>query len=183
MNSQRRRLGLIFAVTAAMAFGASGMTSAQAADRGDGVLAAAAGDYFHVVDKKSGKCLDVKDRGTADGAIVQQYRCRDDVDGQKWTSVPNDDGTYALVNKGSGKCLDVSNGSIEDRAAVWQWACNGTAAQRWRAVAVGLGWNELRVRHSDKCLDVRNGSIEDRAPTVQFACNGATSQRWQFVAV
>ncbi len=67
-----------------------------------------------IINRNSGKCLDVVNASTADQANVQQFICRGTAN-QRWYVIPNiipttnaPDGTYRIVNMNSGKCLDWS---------------------------------------------------------------------------
>ena len=69
-----------------------------------------------------GRCLDVKQSGTANGTAVRLYDCNGSA-AQAWTV----SGTR-LVNVGSGKCLDAADA---DGTGLRIWDCDGAASQRW----------------------------------------------------
>jgi hypothetical protein len=96
-----------------------------------------------LVGQQSGRCLDLKDWGTADGTPVQLWDCGTDWN-QKWTRTGG-----TLVNPQSGNCLDVASGSTANGAKVRLWSCNGTGAQQWQFNANGTVTNP----QSGKCLD------------------------------
>ncbi|MFC5146818.1 RICIN domain-containing protein [Streptomyces aureoversilis] len=69
-----------------------------------------------MVNGGSGKCLDVRNGGTADGTPVQLYTCNGS-GSQRWvilTSVTGDRNVF--YNRQSEKCLDVSDSGAQ------QWA-------------------------------------------------------------
>ncbi len=72
-----------------------------------------------------GKCLDVKDNGTANGTAVQIWDCAGGAN-QRWTAA---DGT--LVAASSGRCLDVTNVSSADGTPLQIWDCGSGANQQW----------------------------------------------------
>src|SRR5581483_6530853 len=77
-------------------------------------------EQFEIMNKLSGKVLDVYGGSTADGAPIQQW---DYLGGnnQKWYLMPVAGGYFAIVNVQSGKVLDVSGQSINGGATIQQW--------------------------------------------------------------
>ncbi|MFE9458776.1 RICIN domain-containing protein [Streptomyces californicus] len=124
----------------------------------------------------SGKCADVADRSTADGAALVQWGCGNGVNQQFWLKSAGS-GRVQIVARHSGKCLAVRDGSTADGAAIAQYACDGTAAQQWKATGSGATVQLAAVR-SGKCLDVTNTSTSDGTSLIQWSCNGGTNQKW-----
>ncbi|MFD3530366.1 RICIN domain-containing protein [Streptomyces sp. NPDC058664] len=125
----------------------------------------------------SGKCADVADRSTADGAAVIQWGCANSVNQQFWLeSVGNS--RVQIVARYSGKCLAPKDGSTANGAAIAQYTCNGTSAQQWRVTGSG-STVQLSAVPSGKCLDVMNTSTNDGTPLIQWTCNSsAANQKW-----
>ncbi|MFC8899956.1 RICIN domain-containing protein [Streptomyces cinereoruber] len=124
----------------------------------------------------SGKCADVADRSTADGAALVQWGCGTGVNQHFWLKSAGD-GRVQIVARYSGKCLAARDGSTADGAAIVQYACDGTAAQQWRVTGSG-GTVRLAAVRSGKCLDVTNTSTSDGTPLIQWSCNGGANQKW-----
>ncbi len=114
-----------------------------------------------------GKCLDVRDGGSADGTAVQISSCTGSAR-QQWTVTPGS------TVKALGKCLDVSGGSTADGARVVLWSCNGRANQNWQANPDG----SLRNPQSGKCLDVSGGGSADGTLVHLWSCHGGANQKW-----
>ncbi|GAA1886561.1 ThuA domain-containing protein [Asanoa iriomotensis] len=114
----------------------------------------------------AGKCLDVRNGGTADGTQIQLYTCNGSA-AQTWTR--NGSTLRAL-----GKCLDVSGSGTANGTKIQLWTCNGTGAQSWSA-----GANSSLVNaNSAKCLDVSGNNSADSTIVHLWTCNGAANQRW-----
>jgi Ricin-type beta-trefoil lectin domain/Glycosyl hydrolases family 43 len=131
---------------------------------------------YRVTARHSGKCLDVQNPNTSDGARVGQYACS----GQPWQSWDFRDaggGFLNLVSRHSGKCLDVSGASTADGAQIIQWSCNGGTNQQWQWTPTG-SYHQLRARHSGKCADVVGASMADGALVKQYPCGTQTNQQW-----
>lgn len=98
-------------------------------------------DTYTVVNQFSGKCLDVANVSTADGAAVQQWTCNGGANQryklQTVTALGNSH-DYQLVAVHSGKCVDVSTISTAPGAKIHQWPCDAASAlttkknQIWR---------------------------------------------------
>ncbi|MFF4052770.1 ricin-type beta-trefoil lectin domain protein [Streptomyces chartreusis] len=117
----------------------------------------------------AGKCIDVRNSGTADGTPVQLYSCNG-TGAQRWTYVPGVGGTLRAL----GHCLDVSGGGTANRTKVQLWPCNGTGAQRWVT-----GPNSALINpQSGRCLDDPGSSTVDGTQLQIYDCNGAAAQRW-----
>ncbi|MEV6842626.1 chitosanase [Actinoplanes sp. NPDC051411] len=114
-----------------------------------------------------GKCVDVANASTANGAAIQLYDCNGSA-AQQWSLSGG-----ALVNAGSGKCLDVTSASVANGAKIQQYDCNGTAAQKWT-----LSGGELINSGSGKCLDVTGKSTANGARLQIWTCTGASNQIW-----
>ncbi len=131
-----------------------------------------------IVNKSSGKCVDVPSGSTADQVILQQFTCNGGAN-QNWQPRPSSLVALGgpIVSGNSGKCVDVPSGSTADGAQVQQFTCNGGGNQVWLSVANG----QLVNLTSNKCLDVPSGSTADQVKLQQFTCNGGNNQYWSLV--
>jgi hypothetical protein len=83
---------------------------------------------YILVNRNSGKALDVYNLATTDGARITQW-ARNDGSQQQWQFVDSGGGFYRLKSRLSGKVLDVHNFSTADGGAIVQWADgNGTTS-------------------------------------------------------
>lgn len=90
--------------------------------------------YYEIVNRLSGKALDVTDLGgaaVADGALVQQY-AYSGLDNQQWQLLPTGSGYYKIVNRSSGKVLDVIGVSTSDGAGIQVYTYLAGWNQQWR---------------------------------------------------
>ncbi|TXS20294.1 beta-xylosidase [Streptomyces sp. adm13(2018)] len=124
----------------------------------------------------SGKCADVADRSTADGAVLIQWGCANSVNQQFWLK-PAGTNRVQIVARYSGKCLAPKDGSTADGAAIVQYTCSGSTAQQWRVTGSG-GTVQLSASSSGKCLDVTNQSTSDGTALIQWSCNNGANQKW-----
>ncbi|MDH6455885.1 MULTISPECIES: RICIN domain-containing protein [unclassified Streptomyces] len=138
--------------------------------------------WFKLVNRRSGKVLDVSAGGTADGAKVIQYTSSGSAN-QQWQFLPNADGSFRLRARHSGRVLD-SSGDSAQGAQLIQWHDAGSDNQWWRLVDAGGGFHRVvNVRNSSWCVDVDGGSTADGARVIQQAVGSGTNQEWQIVGV
>ncbi|MGY0231325.1 RICIN domain-containing protein [Longispora urticae] len=137
--------------------------------------------WLQYSNKATGLCIDVKDRSTGNGAIVQEFGCK----------VPNSSGSgnqqftfqssgagVQIVAQHSGKCLDLANWSTADGGTVQQWACSGGANQQWKVQyhsANPNGTTNYMIKNvnSGKCLNHSNSGTA----LYQLTCNSASTQQ------
>ena len=133
-----------------------------------------------LVNRRSGKVLDVNGASTADGAVAVQWS---DTGGsnQQFTLTPNADGSYRLLNARSGKLLESPAGSAQGAQLV-QRSDTGSDNQSWQLVASQAAgcFNLVNVR-TGWCADVEGGSTVDGAKVVQWPATGGANQDWQIV--
>ncbi|KJY36980.1 non-reducing end alpha-L-arabinofuranosidase family hydrolase [Streptomyces katrae] len=137
---------------------------------------------YVLVNRNSGKALDVYNLATGDGARITQWT-RNDQNQQQWRFTDSGGGYYRITSRHSGKVLDVRDGSTANGAPVVQWTdVNGTN-QQWRLADSPDGYVRLIARHSGKALEVQGGSTADNANVVQYDDWGGANQQWQLVRV
>jgi hypothetical protein len=134
-------------------------------------------DYFEIVSRNSGKCLDIAAGSTEPGAPALQWTCHGGPN-QQWRLEPAGGGAFRIVARHSGQSLDVSGGSIDDLAPIIQWPVHGGDNQAWTLEPASDGYVRLVVRHSGKGMDVEFGSTDDGARVLQYAPHGGANQQW-----
>jgi endoglucanase len=89
---------------------------------------------WKIVNKNSGKALDVYNNGTGDGADVVQWTWNGG-NNQQWQIITTTSPYVKIINRNSGKALDVYNNGTGDGANVIQWTWNGGNNQQWQLLA------------------------------------------------
>ena len=138
--------------------------------------------WYVLINRNSGKAVDVYNLATHDGARIAQWT-RNDGAWQQWQFVDSGGGYYRLRSRHSGKVLDVSNWSTANSAPIIQWSDHNGANQQWRLVDSPNGYVRLINRHSGKALEVQGGSTADGANIVQYDDWGGPNQQWQLIRV
>ncbi|HET6856658.1 MAG TPA: non-reducing end alpha-L-arabinofuranosidase family hydrolase [Streptomyces sp.] len=137
---------------------------------------------YVLVNRNSGKALDVHNLATNDGARITQWT-RNDQNQQQWQFVDSGGGYYRIKSRHSGKMLQIQNGSTANGGAVVQWADQNAAHQQWRLADSPDGYVRLIARHSNKALEVQGASSADNANIVQYDDWSGANQQWQLVKV
>ncbi|WP_410812722.1 family 43 glycosylhydrolase [Micromonospora sp. 067-2] len=138
--------------------------------------------WYQLVNRGTGKALDVYEGSTADGADVVQW-APSTATNQQWQFVSSGSGWYRLKARHSGKVADVNAGSTADGGDVVQWTDTNATNQQWSVTDTTSGYVSILNRRSGKALDVEAGSKTDGANVIQWTNTGATNQQWQLVKV
>ncbi|WP_214416176.1 beta-1,3-glucanase family protein [Sphaerisporangium fuscum] len=73
-----------------------------------------------------GRCLDVKDGATGNGAVLQLYDCNT-TGAQNWVQLSSG----SIQNPQSGRCIDAPGGNTTNGTRLQLYDCNNTAAQHF----------------------------------------------------
>ncbi|MGC4894688.1 RICIN domain-containing protein [Micromonospora sp. DT31] len=93
------------------------------------VVTPVAPETYLLVNAASGKCLDVNEASTDDGADVQQWSCNGQGN-QQWKFQPAG-GAVLLVAVHSGRCAQVDDAGTEAGRQLEQAPCGGAPEQQW----------------------------------------------------
>ncbi|MGN9816815.1 RICIN domain-containing protein [Streptomyces sp. SD11] len=179
-RSPGRRIPTLLCALALVASAGSAVAAAPPAPRAGQAAAALPTGWATVVNAGSGKCVDARAAGTADGTAVQQYACNSS-QAQQWQLRDTGDGRVRVDNRADAtKSWDVADVSAADGAAVQLWTYGGGTNQQWQPVADAGGTTYHFVnRNSGKCLDVPSASTADGVQLQQWTCNGSAAQSFR----
>ncbi|GAB7039214.1 non-reducing end alpha-L-arabinofuranosidase family hydrolase [Catenuloplanes niger JCM 9533] len=174
-HRSRRRLALTVALVATLVGSVTAVVTATAAS----AATIDTGAWYVLVNRNSGKALDVYNLATTDGARITQW-ARNDGTQQQWQFVDSGGGYYRLKSRLSGKVLDVYNWSTADGGSVVQWTDSNAANQQFSVQDVD-GHIQLINRNSGKALEVQGASTADGGNIVQYGDWNGVNQQWQLV--
>jgi putative hemolysin len=137
---------------------------------------------YRLVNKNSGKVLEVAGSSATAGTKVQQYAWNG-TDAQRWKIEITPDGYYKLTAQHSGQVLDVDACSAANGAKVQQYTSFNNDCQKWRLETVGDGYYRIVNKNSSKVLDVDACSTADEGKVQQYDWLGGDCQRWKLEAV
>ncbi|MFG2037858.1 pectate lyase [Dactylosporangium sp. NPDC048998] len=170
---RRVRLALAAASGAAVVAGVTlvAATSASAATVDTGAT-------YVIVNRNSGKVIDVYNWAANDGAPINQWT-RNDQTVQQWKFVDAGSGYYKIKSVMSGKVLELPN--AVDGTQLVQNADSGATTQHFRLQDSSGGYVRFVNRHSNKVLDVWNWSTADGAMIAGYQNLDGANQQWQLV--
>jgi hypothetical protein len=154
---------------------------------GDDIQPAVSGRYV-LVNRNSGKVMEVAGGSTVDGANVQQGT-NTGATYQQWNVTPVDSriggdfSYYTFTAVHSAKALDVLNWSLVNGGNIDAWDDNKNSIQQWFLEYADDGWFYIRSRYSAKCLEVANAATAAGANIQQWDKDGGTNQQWRFLPV
>ncbi|MCO8273753.1 family 43 glycosylhydrolase [Actinoplanes sp. TRM 88003] len=139
-----------------------------------------AGTPYVLVNRNSGKALDVYNLATTDGAAINQYT-RNDGAWQQWKFLDSGSGWYRVQSVHSGKVLDLP--TTADGVQLVQNADRNDSRQQFRLADSSGGLIRLINRASGKALDVWEWSTADGAKVSQYQDLDGANQQWQLIAL
>ncbi|WCN81390.1 non-reducing end alpha-L-arabinofuranosidase family hydrolase [Micromonospora sp. LH3U1] len=138
--------------------------------------------WYVLINRNSGKALDVYNLATNDGARITQW-ARNNGNQQQWQFVDSGGGYYRVKSRLSGKVLDVYNFSTANGASIVQWTDGNGTNQQFRLADSDSGYVRLISRNSNKAVEVQGASTADGGNIVQYDDWGGSNQQWQLVRV
>ena len=146
----------------------------------DGQIQVDSSKTYRIVNRNSGKALNVVGGSTSDGASIEQYSYGGWAS-QQWQLTALGNGFYKITNVNSGKLMDIYAASTADGAQNIQWTSNGGWNQQWLILDIGNGYYKIKNRNSGKLLDITGKSTADGALDIQYRDNGGLNQQWQIL--
>jgi hypothetical protein len=143
------------------------------------VAAPFASATYRLVNRATGRAMDVSGASTSDGGAVIAWTVHGGAN-QHWI-VTTTGGYTRLTSLHSGRVLEVPQSSTTNGTAFVQWGHNGTNTQQWTLQATGDGYYRLVNRNSGKAADL--AGTGNGAAIVQQPVGTATSQHWQLVRI
>jgi pectate lyase len=137
---------------------------------------------YVLINKNSGKALDLFDWQTGDDAGLVQWD-RNDLAIQQWKIVDAGDGYSQIISNHSNKLVYVKDKSKENGAEIVQMRERNSQAHDWNIESVGNGYYKIINKNSGKALEVYEHSQTNGALITQWDYHGSDNQHWQIVEV
>jgi len=136
--------------------------------------------WYVIVNRHSGKVIDVYNFATNDGAQILQWS-RNDGFQQQWQFADAGNGYYTVRSRHSGKVLELP--SAQDGTNLVQNTADGDSRQHFGLADSDGGHVRFINRHSNKALDVWEWSTADGGRIAAYSDLGGFNQQWQLVPV
>ncbi len=131
---------------------------------------------YRIVSVKSGKGLDIRGPGPADGTAIQQWGDAK-VTNQQWQIQWKGAGFYQIRSTYSNKCIDGRAANLQ------QWACADVNSQMWRIGDQQNNSYTIASKPTGKVFNLENGLMNDGANVTTAVRNSLPDQRWRFETV
>lgn len=141
---------------------------------------------YIVVNRHSGKVLEVADGGSANGAVLQQAAYTGALH-QQWDINPmplrifQDRSFFSLKAANCGITADLIGWSYDNGTKIQIWDGGMNPLEKWYLEYAGDGYFRIHSCWSGKVLDVSEASKEDGAAIVQWEENVNPSQEWRLI--
>ncbi|MFF1902619.1 glycoside hydrolase N-terminal domain-containing protein [Kitasatospora sp. NPDC058218] len=135
---------------------------------------------FQLVNRKSGKAVDVPGASTAAGTGLIQYTPNTAAN-QRFRLVPVGSDVHEVTCTHTTLAWDIADGSTADGAGLIQWTPTHGTNQQWRLTDAGDGYVTITSMRSGKVLGVTGGSTADLAAIEQQTADGGPAQQWRRV--
>ncbi len=135
---------------------------------------------YKLVNRKSGKVIEVEGHSKDDGRKVQQTGYTGQPNA-RWNVTSLGDGYYLIVGVESGKALNVPKAATDDGVALQQANVNKGASQRWKIEKVEGSFFKLTAACSSKVVTAGDAQANGGA-IIQSAFTNAPEQQWKIEA-
>jgi hypothetical protein len=141
---------------------------------------------YIVVNRNSGKVLEVPGASTANGVALHQNAYAG-VLNQQWDINPLPDNfggdvSYFTIRAAhDGVTADNSNWSYANGNSIIQWNGGTNTVEQWFFEYAGNNYFQIRSRWSGKVMGVLGASLSNGAQIVQWDSNGSLDQQWRLI--
>jgi len=137
---------------------------------------------YRIINKSSGKALNVAGGGTADGTNVDIWTDHTG-ESQMWRISASGVNTFRITNAHSGQALEAAANFTTDGTNVQIGTPDGTVAQEWSFARNADGTYSIVHHLSGRVLDAEGGSGADGTNVALWSSNGGSHQKWSIVPV
>jgi hypothetical protein len=135
-------------------------------------------DVYKLVNRKSGKVLEVEGRSKEDGHKVHQWGYSG-ANNEKWKVSPQEGGFYQIICVDSGKALNVPQAQTGDGITLTQANPAKVPSQLWKIEKADGNFYKLTAQSSGKTLAIGGDPAKDGSPIIQTTYTGAPEQQWK----
>jgi hypothetical protein len=135
---------------------------------------------YRLVNKGSGKALDVKEARQGNGAVVIQYDYLNQSN-QQWAFKPTSGGFYTITSRQTGQALDCQATATGSQVVIW--ANTPATSREWKVECNSDGSYRLTNRLSNKVLEIEGASNANAALAKIGDYSNVAHENWAIEAV
>ncbi|YCM46917.1 phosphatidylinositol-specific phospholipase C domain-containing protein (plasmid) [Verrucomicrobiaceae bacterium 227] len=138
--------------------------------------------YFSIVNRHSGKAIDLIGGNSNNGAEINQWN-HDAGPNQRWSFAPNEDGShFRITSWQSSRCFMIEGNATAPGAKLLSFEnadAGSNPGQHFDLIDAGNGYFKIRNVRSNLVLEVENSQTADNARIQQNSDTGAANQEWR----
>ncbi|WP_075091039.1 phosphatidylinositol-specific phospholipase C domain-containing protein [Haloferula sp. BvORR071] len=137
--------------------------------------------YFMLVNRNSGKCLDLISGNTGNGAQVNQWTYDYNGPNQRWVLAPTENSDHFRISSWvSGKCACIEMDSTAVGAKLHSFDYTGNnPGQQFDLIDAGNGYYKIRNVKSGLILQITGAGTANNDRVEQASDSGAINQQWR----
>ena len=137
--------------------------------------------YFMIVNRNSGKALDLISGNTGNGAQINQWTYDYNGPNQRWVLAPTEGSNHFRISSWvSGKCACIELDSTAAGAKVHSFDYTGNNnGQQFDLLDAGNGYYKIRNVKSNLVLEIENAGTANNDRVQQAADTGSLNQQWR----
>ena len=130
---------------------------------------------YRLINKNSGKALDIKESRQGNGSPVIQYTYNG-TSNQQWSFKPTSGGYFTIVSRLTGEVLDCQG--TAGGSPVVMWANTPATSREWKIECNSDGSYHITNRFSNQALETLGASLDNVALAVVGYYNGTSHENW-----
>lgn len=137
--------------------------------------------YFMIVNRNSGKAIDLISGNTSNGAHVNQWSYDYNGPNQRWALAPTENSDHFRITSwvsGKAACIEGDSTSVGAKLHAFDYTGNNPG-QQFDLVDAGNGYYKIRNVKSGLFLEVVGGGTANNDRIQQNTDNGSNNQQWR----
>lgn len=136
---------------------------------------------FMIVNRNSGKCVDLISGNTSNGAQVNQWTYDYNGPNQRWMLSPTENSDHFRISSwvsGKSACIENDSTATGAKLHAWDYVGNNTA-QQFDLIDAGNGFYKIRNVKSGLVLEITGSGTANNDRIQQNSDSGAANQQWR----
>ncbi|WP_367872076.1 phosphatidylinositol-specific phospholipase C domain-containing protein [Luteolibacter sp. Populi] len=137
--------------------------------------------YFMIVNRNSGKCLDLIGGNTGNGAQINQWTYDYNGPNQRWVLAPTENSDHFRISSwvsGKSACIEMDSTAAGAKVHSFDYTGNNNG-QQFDLIDAGNGYYKIRNVKSNLVLQIAGAGTANNDRVEQAADSGTINQQWR----
>jgi len=137
--------------------------------------------YFMIVNRNSGKALDLIGGNTGNGAQINQWTYDYNGPNQRWVLAPTENSDHFRISSwvsGKSACIELDSTAAGAKVHSFDYTGNNNG-QQFDLIDAGNGYYKIRNVKSNLVLEIANAGTANNDRVQQAADTGSLNQQWR----